>query len=206
LGFEEAAAVPIAATTALQGLRDKGRIREGQNVLIHGASGSVGTFAVQIAKSFGASVTAVCSKRNMDNARTLGADEVVDYESQDFTKRGQKYDLILGVNGYHSVLGFRGALSPKGTYVLIGSSKVIRALLQTVTLGTLLSKIGDRKIKFMIADVTQADLTFLKDLLEARRIIPSIDRSFAFAELSEAFRYLGEGHARGKITINMRKS
>jgi len=205
--FEEAAAVPVAAITALQAIRDKGHVQSGQKVLIYGASGGVGTFVVQIAKSFGADVTAVCSARNLDNARSLGADHVVDYAQEDVTKSGQLYDLIISVNGYHSILDYRRALSPKGTYVFVGGSKVVTQLFQTMLLGPLISKTGSKKMGFMgIAKINQKDLTFLKELLEARKVVPVIDRRYTLNEVPEAYRYFEEGHAKGKVVITLEQS
>jgi NADPH:quinone reductase-like Zn-dependent oxidoreductase len=204
--FEEAAAVPVAGITALQGLRDKGQIRPGQKVLINGASGGVGTFAVQIAKSFGAEVTAVCSPRNIDQARSIGADHVIDYTREDFTRSGLRYDLILGVNGYHPILAYRGALTPQGAYVFAGASSkhVIQAALQAMLLGPLISRKDGQKFGLMgIAKFNPTDLGFLKDLLETGKIVPVIDRSFPLSEAAEALRYIGDGHARGKIIITM---
>jgi NADPH:quinone reductase-like Zn-dependent oxidoreductase len=205
--FEEAAAVPVAAITALQALRDKGHVQPGQKVLINGASGGVGTFAVQIAKSFGAEVTAVCSTVNLDNARSMGADHVVDYTKEDFTKDGQRYDLIVAVNGYHSILHYRRALSPKGIYVFVGGSKVLTQLFQTMVLGPLISKTSGKKMGFMgIAKINQKDLTFLKELLEAGKVVPVIDRRYALDEVPEAYRYFEEGHAKGKVVITLRQN
>lgn len=202
--FEEAAGVPVAATTALQGLRDKGGIKPGMRVLVNGASGGVGTFAVQIAKSFGTEVTAVCSTRNLDSARSLGADHVIDYTQDDFTKSGERYDLIIGVHGYRSILSYRRALSPRGTYVMAGSSRVFSQMLQTVVLGSLISRVGTKKMGFMgIAKLNQSDLVFLRDLLEAGKIRSVIDRRYPLEKTDEAFRYFGEGHARGKVVVSM---
>jgi NADPH:quinone reductase-like Zn-dependent oxidoreductase len=202
--FEEAAAVPVAAITALQALRDKGKIQAAQRVLINGASGGVGTFAVQIAKSFGAEITAVCSTRNLDNARMMGADHVVDYTQEDVTKNGQSHDLIIQVNGYHSILDYRRALSPKGIYVMAGSSKVIRGIFEAVMLGRLISMTGSKKMGFMgIAKMNQKDLVFLKGLLEAGKIKPVIDKRYTLQEVPEAFRYFEEGHVKGKVIITL---
>jgi NADPH:quinone reductase-like Zn-dependent oxidoreductase len=202
LSFEAAAAVPVASLTALQGLRDKGQIQPGQKVLINGASGGVGTFAVQIAKSFGAEVTAVCSTRNLDMARSLGADHVVDYTREDFTQNGQRYDLILAVNGYHPILGYRHALSPRGRYVAIGGS--MAQILQAMLLGPVLSRIGGRKMGFMgIAKTNQKDLVFVRELLEAGKVVPVIDRSYPLGAVPEAIRYLAEGHAHGKVVLTV---
>jgi NADPH:quinone reductase-like Zn-dependent oxidoreductase len=202
--FEEAAAVPVAAITALQALRDKGQVQPGQRVLINGASGGVGTFAVQIAKSFGAEVTAVCSTRNLDNARSMGADHVVDYTQEDVTRNGQRYDVIIAVNGYHSILDYKRALSPKGIYVLVGGSRIVTQLSQAMLLGRLISMTGSKKMGFMgIAKINQKDLAFLKELLETGKIKPLIDKRYTLAEAAEAIRYFEEGRASGKVVITM---
>ncbi len=202
MSFEQAAAVPVAGVTALQALRDKGKVAKGQKVLIDGSSGGVGTFALQIAKAFEADVTAVCSTGNLDAARTMGADRVIDYSAEDFTKEGGMYDLIVAVNGYHSILGYRRALRPGGTYVMAGSSKVLRGMLQTFVLGPVISRTGDKKMGFMgIAAVSQKDLTVLKAMMEEGKVVPRIDRRFQLGEISDAFSYFGEGHAKGKVVI-----
>lgn len=199
--FEEAAAVPVAAITALQALR-KGNIQARKRVLVSGASGGVGTFAVMIAKSFGVEVTAVCSTRNLDNACSMGADYVVDYTQEDFTRNGQRYDLIIGVNGYRSILDYRRALSSKGTYVQAGGSRAIFGLFEAMLLGGLISKMGDKKMGFMgIAKMNQKDLTFVSELLETGKVKPVIDRCYPLRETAEAFRYFEKGHARGKVII-----
>ncbi len=201
LSFEEAAAVPMAAVTALQGLRDEGRIRPGQSVLINGASGGVGTFAVQLARHFGAEVTAVCSTRNLDQARSLGADHVIDYTREDFTRSGRQYDLILAANGYHPLSAYKRALTPGGTYVMAGGS--MAQIFGAMLLGSWMSKRGGRKMGGVSAKPTQEDLVFLKGLLEAGTIVPVIDRRYPLRETAEALRYLGEGHARGKVVISV---
>ena len=204
--FEEAAAAPIAALTALQGLRDTGQIQPGQKVLIHGASGGVGTFAVQIAKAFGAEVSAVCSTLNVDLARSIGADQVIDYTQEDFTRNGQRYDLILAVNGYHPIFAYRRALGPTGRYVLVGGSKahLYQALLQALLLGPVISRTGRQKMGFMgIAKINQKDLVYVKELLEAGKVVAVIERRYPLRETAEAFRYLEEGHARGKVIITV---
>jgi len=201
LSFEDAAAVPVAAITALRGLRDKGRIQRGHKVLVDGASGGVGTFAVQIAKSFGAEVTAVCSTRNVDTARSIGADHVIDYTREDFTQSGQRYDLILAANAYHSIFDYRRALSQDGIYVMAGGGGV--QILQTMLLGPLLSLIGSKKMRFFIANMNKKDLIFLKDLLEAGKVVPVIDRRYPLSDAAEALRYLEEGHAQGKVVITV---
>ena len=202
LSFEQAAAVPVAAITALQGLRDHGQIQPGQSVLIDGASGGVGTFAIQIAKSFGADVTAVCSVRNMDRARAIGADHVIDYARENFTRSGLRYDLILGANAHHSIFDYRRALSQNGIFVLVGGG--MARMLQAMLLKPLLSLIGNKKMRIFIAKVNATDLLALKDLLEAGRIVPVIDRQYPLADVAEAIRYRGEGHAQGKVVISIR--
>jgi NADPH:quinone reductase-like Zn-dependent oxidoreductase len=199
--FEEAAAVPVAGITALQGLR-KGHVQPGQKVLINGASGGVGTFAVQIAKSFGAEVTAVCSTGKLDMVRSIGADHVIDYTQEDFTKSGQRYDLVIAANGYHSILGYRRALSPKGICVTTGGS--MAQIFQAILLGPLISLIGGKKMGSMgIARLNQKDLVFLKELLEAGKLVPVIDRCYPLSEVAEAFRYFEEGHVKGKVIITL---
>ena len=202
--FEEAAAVPMAAVTALQGLRDKGQIQAGQKVLINGASGGVGTFAVQIAKSFGAEVTGVCSTRNLDRVRSIGADHVIDYTEEDFTKSGQLYDLILAVSGYHSIFEYKRALSPKGVYVTIGGS--LAQMFQAILLGPLIAITGSKKMGFLQYKPNEKDLVFIKELLEAGKVVPVIDRRYPLSEVAEAIRYLEERHARGKVVITVEQS
>ena len=202
ISFEEAAAVPIAAVTALQGLRDKGRIQPGQKVLINGASGGVGTFAVQIAKSFGTEVTAVCSTRNVDMARSIGADHVIDYTQEDFTHNGQGYDLILSANGYHPISDYKRALSPRGTYVMSGGSSMAQ-LFQAMLLGPLISMTGSKKMGNLMAKLNQKDLVFMEELLEGGKVVPVIERRYPLSETAEAIRYLEEGHARGKVVITV---
>ncbi len=199
--FEEAAAVPMAAVTALQGLRDKGQIQPGQKVLIHGASGGVGTFAVQIAKAFRAEVTAVCSTRKVDLVRSIGADHVIDYTQEDFTKNGQRYDLILAANGNRSMFEYKRALAPKGRYVVTGGS--MAQLFQAMLLGPLLSTAGRQKMGNVLARPNQNDLACMKELLEAGKVIPVIDRCYPLSETAEAIRYLEAGHARGKVVITV---
>jgi NADPH:quinone reductase-like Zn-dependent oxidoreductase len=209
LSFEAAAAVPVAALTALQGLRDKGQIQPGQKVLIHGASGGVGTFAVQIAKAFWAEVTAVCSTRNVDMARSIGADQVIDYTQEDVTRMGQRYDLILAVNGYHPIFAYRRVLSPTGRYVLVGEGSkahLYQALLQAMLLGPVISRIGKQKMGFMgITKPNQKDLGVIKELLEAGKVVPVIERCYPLRETAEAFRYLEEGHVQGTVVVTVDK-
>src|SRR5687767_13941981 len=204
LTFEEAAAVPESAVVALQGLRDHVKIQPGQKVLINGTSGGVGSFAVQIAKSFGAEVTAVCSTRNLDMARSLGADHVIDYTQEDFTQNGKQYDLVLAANGYHPISDYRRALSPAGIFVATGGSmaQTFEAMLQ----GPIISMRGSKKMGNMLVKPNKNDLLFMKDLIEAGKVVPVIDRYYPLSEFAEAFRYLEEGHAQGKIVITVHKA
>jgi NADPH:quinone reductase-like Zn-dependent oxidoreductase len=201
LSFEEAAAVPMAALTALQGLRDTGQIQPGQKVLINGAAGGVGTFAVQIAKWFGAEVTAVCSTRNLDQARSIGADHIIDYTKENFTQNGQQYDLIFAANGYHSLSAYKRALTPRGIYVMAGGSTA--QIFQAMLMGSWMSETGGKKMGGVSAKIDQKDLAILKELVEAGKVFPVIDRCYTLNEAAEALRYLGEGHARGKVVITM---
>jgi NADPH:quinone reductase-like Zn-dependent oxidoreductase len=201
LSFEEAAAIPLAAVTALQGLRDQGQIRAGQKVLIQGAAGGVGTFAVQIAKSFGAEVIAVCSGRNADVARSIGADHVIDYAKEDFTQSGKQYDLILAVNGYHSIAAYKRVLTPHGIYIMTGGKPA--QMFQALLLGRLMSEKNGRKMKVLSAKSNQKDLLTVRELLEAGKVTPVIDKRYPLHEAVEAMRYLGTGHARGKIVITV---
>ena len=201
LSFEEAAAVPMAAVTALQGLRDKGKIQAGQQVLINGASGGVGTFAVQLAKAFGAEVTAVCSTGKMDLARSLGADHVIDYTRENFTQNGKQYDLILSANGYYPLSAYKRALSPKGIYVATGGSG--RQLFQAIALGPWISLISGRKMGNMLARPNPKDLIFVTERIESGKVRPIIDRRYTLHETPEAMRYLEAGHASGKIVITL---
>lgn len=202
VSFEAAAAVPVAGLTALVGLRDNGQIQPGQKVLIQGASGGVGTFAVQIARVLGAEVTAVCSPRNLDQARALGAAHVIDYTKEDFTRSGQQYDLIFAVNGYHSIMDYRRALSAHGKYIVTGGS--MTQIFQGMLLGPLAGAIGSKQLGFMgIAKVSQVDLVALGELLEAGKIAPVIDQSYPLGEAAQAVRYLAEGHARGKVVLTV---
>jgi len=199
LSFEEAAAIPTAGCTALQALR-RGRIERAQRVLINGASGGVGTFAVQIAKSFGAEVTAVCSSRNIEIVRSIGADHVLDYTKDDFAALGQRYDLIVASNGDRSIWDYKRALSPNGTYVMSGGSN--RQLADALLFGPLLS-MGHQKLGNLLVKPNQADLLFLKELCEAGKVKPTIDRRFALSEVPAAIRYVEDGHARGKVVVTV---
>ena len=203
--FEEAAAVPIAAITALQGLRDKGQLEPGQKVLINGASGGVGTFAVQIAKALGAEVTAVCSTGNVDIARSIGADHVIDYNKEDFTRGDRRYDLMLDIAGSRSWSACKRVLDPQATFVMAGGPKTNRLLGPLGHLVKLrLAAVGSgRKVIFFIAKFNKADMLVLQELLESGKVTPVIDRRYELSEIADALRYLGEGHARGKIVITV---
>ena len=201
ISFEEAAAVPMAGVVALQGLRDEGKIQPGQKVLIVGASGGNGTFAVQIAKSFGAEVTGVCSTRNVDMVRSIGADHVIDYTREDFTQSGQRYDLILAAGGYRSIFDYRRALSPKGTYVMAGGA--MAQVYEAMILGPFISMAGSKKMGNLAAMPNQDDLVFVKELLEAGKVVPVIDRRYPLSEVAEALRYYGEGHSQGKVVVTV---
>ncbi len=203
--FAQAASVPIAGVTALQGLRDKGKLQPGQKVLINGASGGVGTFAVQIAKSFGAEVTGVCSARNADMVRSLGADHVIDYTKKDFTKGGQHYDLILDMVASHSLSEFTRALTPQGTLVLIGSTETGLWLKPVILMlrGAVYARFASQHIVNLLADMNQKDLTAIADLMEAGKVTPVIDRTYTLSQTAEAVRYVEEGHSRGKVVINL---
>ena len=201
LTFEEAAALPMASLTALQGLRDEGQIKPGQKVLINGAGGGVGTFAVQIAKYFGADVTAVCSARNADMVRSLGADRVIDYAQEDFTRSAQRYDLILAANGYHWIFDYKRALAPNGIYVMSGGTN--GQIFQAMLLGPLASKRGNKKMTGVSASISQKDLVVIRELVEAGKVRPVIDRRYPLHEVADAIRYIEEGHARGKVVITV---
>ncbi|MEZ4719617.1 MAG: NAD(P)-dependent alcohol dehydrogenase [Caldilineaceae bacterium] len=201
LTFEEAASVPMAAVTALQALRDVAKVQPGQRVLIAGASGGVGTFAVQIAKVLDLDVTAVCSTRKTEMVRALGADHVIDYTQEDFSESGRQYDVILGINGYRPLADYKRALTPHGIYVMVGgtNSQIFQALL----LGSLRSMGSDRTMTTVTMKPNQADLLYMKELIEAGKVKPIIDRCYPLAETAGAFRYLEEGHAKGKIVISV---
>jgi NADPH:quinone reductase-like Zn-dependent oxidoreductase len=203
--FEEAAAVPVAAITALQGLRDKGGLQPGQKVLINGASGGVGTFAVPIAKALGAEVTAVCSTRSVDIARSLGADHVVDYTQEDFTRSGARYDLVLDIAGTRSWSECKRVLTPHATFVVVGGSRANRLLgpLGHVVKLRLAALRSSRKVVFFIANLTKEDMEVMRGLLETGEVTPVIDRRYELSEIAEAFRYMGEGHPLGKIIITI---
>jgi NADPH:quinone reductase-like Zn-dependent oxidoreductase len=201
ISFEEAAAVAESAVVALQGLRDHGKIKPGQKVLINGASGGVGSFAVQIAKSFGAEVTAVCSTRNLAITRSIGADFVIDYTQEDFTKNGQRYDLILSANGHHSLSDYQRALCPDGIFVMTGGSGA--QLAQVMLQGPWISMTRSQKMSNMMLKPNKTDLVSMKELLEAGKVKPVIDRCYPLSEVPAALRYLAEGHAQGKVVITV---
>jgi len=203
--FEQAASVPVAGLTALQAVRDKGRIQPGQKVLINGASGGVGTFAVQIAKSFGAEVTGVCSTRNMEMVRSIGADHVIDYTQEDFTKGGQRYDLILDTVGNHSLSESRRALNANGIFVMIGGPSEGRwiGFLDQPLMALMLSPFMSQKFVPFLAQLNQGDLSLMRDLMQTGKVTPVIDRRYRLSEVPEAIRYLEQGHARGKVVISL---
>jgi NADPH:quinone reductase-like Zn-dependent oxidoreductase len=203
--FEQAAAVPVAAITALQGLRDKGQLQAGQKVLINGASGGVGTFAVQIAKSFGAEVTGVCSTRNVDLVQSLGADHVIDYTREDFTRSARRYDLLLDVAGGRSWSEYKRVLNPQAILVIVGGPKGSRLLgpLSHIIKVRLAAMRSSQKVLFFVAKLNKEDMAVLRELLETGKIKSVIDKKYELSEASEAFRYLGEGHARGKIIVTV---
>jgi NADPH:quinone reductase-like Zn-dependent oxidoreductase len=203
--FEQAAAVPLAALTALQALRDHGKVEPGQRVLVHGASGGVGTFAVLVAKALGAEVTAVCSTRSVEQARMLGADHVVDYTKDDFSRDGRRYDLMIDVAGTRPWSACKRALEPNGRLVLVGGPRKSRLL---GPLGGLARKMlgglfGRRKVTFFVAKFNKQDMEILRDLLDDGKLTPVIDRKYALDEIGDALRYMGDGHPQGKIVITM---
>ena len=204
VSFEEAASVPTAGLTALIGMREKGGIRAGQKVLVHGASGGVGSFALQIAKALGAEVTAVCSTKHVDAARSMGADRVIDYTKEDFAQSGDRYDLIIGANGNRSIFTYRECLKPNGTYVMLGGRR--KQVSQAFLLGRMLSRKNGKKLTFLGAwDVRASDLELLGEMLESRKIVPVIDHRYALNQIQEAMRYLGEFHAGGKVVISVKE-
>ena len=202
VSFEEAAAAPLAAMTALQGLRDHGQIQPGNKVLIYGASGGVGTFAIQIAKAFAAEVTAVCSSRNVSIAHSIGADHVIDYTQDDFIKSGERYDLILVANGNLSISDFKGTLKPNGICVLSGGgSSTIPELLIGMLQGWWILKTENKKIGSFMTKINQEDLGVIRELLASGKVKPVIDRRYSLEDTADALRYIGEGHAQGKVVI-----
>jgi NADPH:quinone reductase-like Zn-dependent oxidoreductase len=202
--FEQAASIGIAAITALQGLRDKGNIQPGNRVLINGAAGGVGTFAVQIAKSFGADVTGVCSARNVEMVRSIGADHVIDYTCEDFTKSGKRYDILLDCVGNHSLSACGRVLNPDGIYVVVGGKAgrwMIGLIVRSVA-AKVRSAFGSQKFLGILANINRKDLTFIGELMKSGKLTPVIDRSYELSEVPKAIRYLEEGHARGKVVIS----
>jgi len=199
--FEEVAALPQAGVVALQGLRDKGKIQAGQKVLINGAGGGAGTFAIQIAKSFGAEVTGVDSTEKLETMRSLGTDQVIDYTQEDFTQNRQRYDLILDLVAYRSIFDCKRALAPKGIYVLVGGS--MARILQSVFLGAWISMTGRKKMGVLAWKASRSDLVLMTELYEAGKVVPVIDRRYPLSEVPEALRHLGEGHAKGKVVITV---
>jgi len=203
--FEQAASVPVAGLTALQGLRDKGHIQPGQKALINGAAGGVGTFAVQIAKSFGAEVTGVCSTRNMEMVRSIGADQVIDYTQEDFTKRGQRYDLIFDCVGNHSLSAFRRVLNPEGIVVMVGerTGRGATRILSRLITALVVSRFTSQKLRTFLARPSQQDLAVIRELMQAGKVRPVIDKCYSLSEVPAAIRYLEERHARGKVVISL---
>lgn len=201
ISYEEAAAVPTAGLTALQALRDRGNVQPGRKVLINGASGGVGTFAVQIAKALGAEVTAVCSSRNVDRVRALGADHVIDYTREDFTQSGQHYDCIFAANGDRSIGDYQRALAPHGVYVMTGGT--MKQLYQALFLGPWIALNSTMKMGNLLVKPNQADLAYMRGLLETGQVSPVIVRRYPLREVPDAIRYLEEGHAQGKVIITI---
>ena len=197
--FEEAAAIPQGAVIALQGMRDKGQVQPGQKVLINGADGSAGTFAVQLAKYYGAEVTGVDNTGKQDFMRSLGADQVIDYTREDFTKNGKQYDLILDIAAHHSVFACKRALTPNGSYFAVGGS--VATMFQILLLGGWIKRSVGKKIRILAVQSNLTDLIFITELCEAGKVVPVIDRRYPLSEVPEALRYLGEGRAKGKIVI-----
>ena len=200
MSFEEAAAIPQAGALALQSVYDKAQIQSGQKVLINGAGGGAGTFAVQIAKSLGAEVTGVDSTRKLNMMRSIGADHVIDYTQEDFTKNGQRYDLIIDNAAHHSIFDYKRALSPKGIYVMLGGSTA--RIFQIMFLGPLISMTGSKKLGILMLKPNK-DLAFMKELFETGKVKPVIDRRYPLSEVAEALRYFGEGLAQGKVVITL---
>ncbi len=203
--FEQAASAPMAAFTALQALRDKGQVRPGQKVLINGASGGVGTFAVQIAKSFGAEVTAVCSTRNVQMVQSIGADHVIDYTRDDFTQGTQRYDMILDAVGSHALLDYRRVMAPKGILVIVGGQDDGRWLgpMSAAVKAALLSPFVSQTLVMMLSEANKEDLDLVRELMQAGKVTPVIDRRYKLSEVPAAIAYVEEGHTRGKVVIDL---
>ena len=203
--FEEAASLPTAGITGLQGLRDHGKIQPGQKVLIHGASGGVGSFAIQIAKAYGAEVTAVCSTQNVECACSMGADHVFDYTKEDFTRSGQQYDLLLNINGSRSWYAYKRVLKPDATFVLIGGPRTPLIGPLSLLVRMRIAMLGaSQKFVFFIANFTREDFAVLKDLVEAGKVKPFVEQTYPMTQIADAMRLLGTGHAKGKIVVTMR--
>ena len=200
ISFEEAAALPVAATTALRALRDKGNIQKGQNVLIVGSSGGVGTFAVQLAKYFGAEVTAVCSTKNLEQTLALGADYTIDYTQEDFTKRDRRYDLILAINGNYPLFAYNRILNKNGIYVMVGGSLI--QIIKSILFGKLMS-LGSKKMYSLFAKSNQIDLEFIAKIVEGGKIKSVIEKQYPLDKTIDAMRYVSEGHAQGKVVIKV---
>lgn len=203
LTFEQAAAVPVAGLTALQALRKQGQIQDGQHILINGASGGVGTFAVQIAKALGAHVTGVCSGKNVEMVRSIGADHVIDYTKEDFWLSGKQYDLIVDNAAFQSIRKSLRVLKGTGTYVGVGGSSATVSVLKSLIFNPIIAKINGKRVASFIADVNRADLIFMKELLEAGKVVPVIEKKYSLAETPQAIRYVEEGHTRGKVVISI---
>lgn len=201
LSFAEAAAIPVSSVTALQGLRDKGHIQPGHKVLVNGASGGVGTYAVQIAKALGAEVTAVASTKKLELVRQIGADHVIDYRQEDVTQNGEHYDVIIDLAAYRSILDYRQSLAPSGTYVMVGGP--VGRMFQAMIVGGIASALDNKKMGNLLVNPNQADLTFVRDLAAEEKVKPIIDRSFTLDELPEAIRYVEAGRAQGKVVIEV---
>ena len=199
--FEQAAAIPQAAVIALQGIRDKGQVQPGQKVLINGAGGGTGTFAIQLAKLAGAEVTGVDNTEKLELMQSLGADHVIDYTQEDFTKNGQQYDLILDVIAHRSVFAYQRALAPNGTYFMVGGS--VATMFQSLLLGPWIRRTTGRKISILMVQTDARDLIYITELIESGKVVPVIDKRYALSETAEALRYLGEGHAKGKVVITV---
>ena len=202
--FEEASAIPQAAFIALQGIRDKGQVRPGQKVLINGAGGGTGTFAIQLAKLAGAEVTGVDNSEKLDFMHTLGADHVIDYTKEDFTKNGQQYDLILDVIASRSIFACKRALKPNGNYFMAGGS--VATMFQSLLLGPWIKRITSRNIKLLVVQTASKDLIYITELIESGKVKLVIDKRYSLSETAEALRYLGEGHAKGKVVITVNQN
>jgi len=199
--FEEAAAIPQAAVSALQGIREKGQVQPGQKVLINGAGGGIGTFAIQLAKLAGAEVTGVDNAEKLDFMRSLGADHVIDFTKEDFTKNGQQYDLILDVIAHRSVFAYKRALRPNGSYFFVGG--FVATIFQILLLGPWIRRTTGKKIRMLVVQPNLKDMVYITELYEAGKVVPVIDRRYPLSEVPEALRYLGEGRAKGKVVITL---